>query len=505
MNNQSILSLKGIDKSFAGNKVLDSINLDVAKGSVHAVVGENGAGKSTLMKIIGGIYTKDSGEIRINNTLVDYSTPIKAMKEGVSIVHQELSLAENLTVAQNVYSNREPANAFGFIREKELNKQVGEIFRRMGVEINPRETAGNLSVAQQQLVEIAKALSQDAQLIIMDEPTSSLSEKEVDYLYSIVDGLKADGLTLIFISHKLDEVFRVADRISVLRDGLMIGTVESDKSDTSEVIQMMVGRHMADLYPAKNDETTSEVIFEVRDLSRSGVFEDINFSLYKGEILGFSGLVGAGRSEIARAIFGADPLDTGTLLLYGKALKIKNPKDSIRQGVCYLTEDRKLLGLFQNKSVRWNLASASLRSFVDRWGFYKWNDIKSASDDFSEKLDIRPRNDSLNVVSLSGGNQQKVLMGKWLSAKPKVLIVDEPTRGVDVGAKSQIHLLLREMADSGIGVIVISSEQPEVIGLCDRILVFCEGKITKDFGNQVASQEEIMKYASGVISDEVRS
>ncbi|RKX96774.1 MAG: sugar ABC transporter ATP-binding protein, partial [Spirochaetes bacterium] len=336
MNNQSILSLKGIDKSFAGNKVLDSINLDVAKGSVHAVVGENGAGKSTLMKIIGGIYTKDSGEIRINNTLVDYSTPIKAMKEGVSIVHQELSLAENLTVAQNVYSNREPANAFGFIREKELNKQVGEIFRRMGVEINPRETAGNLSVAQQQLVEIAKALSQDAQLIIMDEPTSSLSEKEVDYLYSIVDGLKADGLTLIFISHKLDEVFRVADRISVLRDGLMIGTVESDKSDTSEVIQMMVGRHLDDLYPGKNDETTSEVVFEARNLSRSGVFEDINFSLYKGEILGFSGLVGAGRSEIARAIFGADPLDTGTLLLNGKALDIKNPKDSIRQGVCYL-------------------------------------------------------------------------------------------------------------------------------------------------------------------------
>jgi ribose transport system ATP-binding protein len=216
-------------------------------------------------------------------------------------------------------------------------------------------------------------------------------------------------------------------------------------------------------------------------------------------------LVGAGRSEIARAIFGADPLDTGTLLLNGKTLEIRNPKDSIRQGVCYLTEDRKLLGLFQSKSVRWNLASASLRRFVDRWGFYKWNDIKSASDEFSEKLDIRPRNDSLNVVSLSGGNQQKVLMGKWLSAKPKVLIVDEPTRGVDVGAKSQIHSLLREMADSGIGVIVISSEQPEVIGLCDRILVFCEGKMTKDFGNQAATQEEIMKYASGVTTDEVRS
>lgn len=499
-----ILSLKNISKSFFGNKVLDAINLDVKPGSVHAVVGENGAGKSTLMKIIGGIYTRDTGEILINGKPVDYSTPIRAMREGISVVHQELSLAENLSVAQNVFSNREPVNAFGFIREKELNQKVKSIFDRMGVEIDPRKLAGNLSVAQQQLVEIAKALSQDAQLIIMDEPTSSLSEKEVDYLYSIVDGLKADGLTLIFISHKLNEVFRVADQISVLRDGELVGTVEKAKSDTDEIIRMMVGRHMDDLYPPKSSDIGTDIIFEVRGLTRFGVFENINLTLRKGEILGLSGLVGAGRSEVARSLFGADPYDEGEIRLNGKVIEIKSPKDAIRQGLCYLTEDRKLLGLFQSESVRWNIVSASLRSFVNRWGMYRRSNIKSSSLDYLEKLDIRPANDEINVVSLSGGNQQKVLMAKWLSAHPKVIIVDEPTRGVDVGAKSQIHTLLRELAESGIGVIVISSEQPEIIGISDRVLVFCEGQITKDFGDEPATQENIMKYASGTALSGIR-
>ena len=497
MSDQPILSLRNISKSFFGNKVLDAIAFDVDPGTVHAVVGENGAGKSTLMKIIGGIYTRDTGEIRIEGKPIDCSTPIKAMREGISVVHQELSLAENLSVAQNVYSNREPVNAFGFIREKELNRNVKTIFDRMGIAIDPRELAGNLSVAQQQLVEIAKALSQDAQLIIMDEPTSSLSEKEVDYLYTIVDGLKADGLTLIFISHKLDEVFRVADRISVLRDGKLVGTVETANSDTDEIIRMMVGRHMDDLYPPKSTNIGTDTIFEVRGLCRDGVFKDISFALKKGEILGFSGLVGAGRSEVARSLFGADPFDDGEIRLNGQVVEIKNPKDAIRQGLCYLTEDRKLLGLFQSETVMWNIVSASMRKFINRWGFYRQSAIKELSQNYLKKLDIRPANDEINVLSLSGGNQQKVLMAKWLSAKPKVIIVDEPTRGVDVGAKSQIHMLLRELAESGIGVIVISSEQPEIIGVSDRILVFCEGQITKDFGDEPVTQESIMKFASG--------
>ncbi len=497
MSDQMILSLNGIDKSFAGNKVLKSVDLEVAKGSVHAVVGENGAGKSTLMKIIGGVYTRDSGEIRINGVPVDYATPHRAMNEGISIVHQELSIAQNLTVAHNVFSNREPVNLLGFIREKELNAGTAAIFDRMRVEIDPSVTAGDLSVAQQQLVEIAKALSQNAQLIIMDEPTSSLSDKEVDYLYAIVDGLKQDGLTLIFISHKLDEVFRVADRISVLRDGEMIGTVQAAESDTGEIIRMMVGRHMNDLYPPKSTHVSDEVILEARDINRDGVFSHISFALRKGEILGLSGLVGAGRTEVARALFGADPVDTGEVFLNGTPVDIRNPRDAIRHGLCYLTEDRKLLGLFQTETVRWNLAAANLRSFVGRTGLYRWSEILANAQRFLRQLDIRPPDDTIHVVNLSGGNQQKVLMGKWLSAQPKVLIVDEPTRGVDIGAKSQIHSLLREMAESGIGIIVISSEQPEIIGLCDRVLVFREGRITKDFGSEIVTQESIMAFASG--------
>jgi ribose transport system ATP-binding protein len=496
-----ILELHGVTKSFVGNIVLDQVDLDVYPGSVHAVVGENGAGKSTLMKIVGGIHVRNSGEVKLFGEQVDFTSPSQAINAGISIVHQELSLAENLTVAQNVYCHREPVNALGFIDEKKLNRQVEEIFGRLGVDIGPTEIAGHLSVARKQLVEIAKAVSLNARLIIMDEPTSSLSDKEVDYLYEIVAGLKAEGLAIIFISHKLDEVFRVADRISVLRDGKLVGTVEAAETDTDHIIRMMVGRHMDDLFPPRSSGIDDTVLLKVRGLRREGVFDNVEFDLHRGEILGFSGLVGAGRTEVARALFGADALDAGEVELLDRPFNVRNPKESIRQGLCYLTEDRKILGLFQTSSVRWNIVSASLRKFVNRAGFYRNDAVRNTSAEFLKKLSIRPSDDGTSVISLSGGNQQKVLMAKWLSAGPKVLIVDEPTRGVDVGAKSQIHNLLRDLAESGIGVIIISSEQPEIIGLCDRVLVFCEGRITKDFGpGAEVSQEEIMKYASGVSS-----
>jgi ABC-type sugar transport system ATPase subunit len=498
MGKQPILSLEKITKAFASNTVLNEVSMNVYPGSIHAVIGENGAGKSTLMKIIGGIYTKDSGEICIDGKSVTYTSPSQAIAAGISIVHQELSIAENLSVAHNVFCNREPINAFGFIREKELNRKVAAIFLKLGVDIDPKDRTANLSVAQQQLVEIAKAVSQNSRLIIMDEPTSSLSDKEVDYLYSIVAGLKAEGISIIFISHKLNEVFRVSDRISVLRDGNMIGTKETSETDVNEIISMMVGRHIDDLFPPKSTKITDEVIMEVSGYTKHGMFEDVNFSLKKGEILGFSGLVGAGRTEVARAIFGADPIDAGELQLHGQKVKIKSSKKAIAKGLCYLTEDRKLLGLFQTTPVKWNIVSASLRNFVSIFGFYQKAKINAQSIEYLKKLDIRPFNDETQVINLSGGNQQKVLLAKWLSTDPKVLIVDEPTRGVDVGAKSQIHNLLRELSEAGIGVIVISSEQPEILGLCDRVLVFCEGKITKDFGNTAVTQEDIMKYASGV-------
>jgi len=493
---KKILEVQHIDKSFSGNKVLKDVSMDIMEGEVHTIIGENGAGKSTLMKIIGGIYSKDNGTILLDGQESTINTPADAMAKGISIVHQELSLAENISIAQNIFCHREPANALGLIKWKELNKQARAVFDRIGLDIDPSLLARDVSVATQQLVEIAKALSLNARIIIMDEPTSSLSENEVTYLYSIIDLLRKQNVTVIFISHKLQEVFKVSDRISVLRDGELVGTVDKESSSMEEIIHMMVGRHMDDLYPQKTKHV-GEVILEAKNLSRAPVFKDISFSLHRGEILGFAGLVGAGRSEILRAVFGADPMDSGEILLVGKKVVIKSPKDAIDQGIGYVTEDRKQLGLFQSMSSRWNIVSSSLEHHRKHFGLIDRQKIGESSQTYFNLMDIRPKDDSKNVINLSGGNQQKVLMAKWLCAKPKVLIVDEPTRGVDIGAKSHIHNYLRKLVDEGIGVIVISSEQPEIIGLCDRILVIAEGEITKELDNRQnqVTQEQIMKHA----------
>jgi ABC-type sugar transport system ATPase subunit len=492
----TILEVKNINKSFSGNKVLKNISLDIIAGEVHTIVGENGAGKSTLMKIIGGIYSKDSGSVHLDGEEVFISTPSEALANGISIVHQELSLAANVSIAQNIFCHREPTNKLGLIQWKELNKKAQEVLNRIGLDIDPSLLARDVNVATQQLVEIAKAVSRDVRILIMDEPTSSLSEKEVEYLYHIIELLKKQKVSIIFISHKLQEVFKISDRISVLRDGELIGTVSKNEISMETVIHMMVGRHLDGFYPKKS-EWVGEPIFEAKALTRKPVFEDVSFTLHKGEILGFAGLVGAGRTEILRALFGADKLDSGEIKLEGKLISIKTCQNAIAQGIGYVTEDRKLLGLFQSMSSRWNIVSSSLEKHKKRFGLIDFNKIGTSSKTYFKLMDIRPNDDQLDTINLSGGNQQKVLMAKWLCANPKVLIVDEPTRGVDIGAKSQIHNYLRKLVEDGVGVIVISSEQPEVIGLCDRILVVAEGKITKDFDNRKTqvTQEEIMKYA----------
>jgi ribose transport system ATP-binding protein len=491
----TLLQLRNISKSFGPNKVLDSISLDIERGKCYAVVGENGAGKSTLMKIIGGIYQPDAGSIIFDGKEMKFSNPGDAIQAGVSIVHQELSLASNLSVAQNIFCHREMTNKLGLIQWNLLYVEARKIFETMGVEIDPKILCGKLSVGMQQIVEIAKALSFDSRIIIMDEPTSALSEKEVEYLYRIVHNLTERKVAVIFISHKLTEVFRIARNILVLRDGNLTGNLITEETSRDEVISLMVGRHLTDLFPPKSSGRGAE-FFSVSGFTRKGVFEDLSFSLRRKEILGFAGLVGAGRTETARTIFGADAKDSGTIVLDGKSLEIRNPMDAIAEGICYLTEDRKTLGLFLTMKMSLNIVAASLEKFINRAGFFLFPRIRAQSQKYVELMQIRPFDDEIKVVNLSGGNQQKTLLAKWLCAKPKVLIVDEPTRGVDIGAKAKIHQDLRTLAEGGIGVIVISSELPEILGLCDRIVIFCEGRITKIMDNQDLSQAEIMEFAT---------
>lgn len=500
---ETILRVEGICKSFAGNRVLHDVDFSAEVGRIHALVGENGAGKTTLMNIIGGIHQPDEGMIYFRGEPVSFADPLQAMRRGISIVHQELSLVPNLNVAQNVFISgqtnpmvsREKVNRLGFINWKELYADTRDLFEHVGIDIEPTTMVSKLSVSMQQLVEIAKAISFDAKVLILDEPTSALSEKEIDRLFTVIRELTTKGVAIVFISHKLDEVFTIADQISVLRDGLMVGTLKKEEATRDEIIRMMVGRHIEDMYPPKSSGI-GDVIFSVEGLSRSPYFQDVSFSLQKSEILGFAGLVGSGRTDVARAIFGADKPDSGKITLDGKEIRIGSPNEAIEHGICYLTEDRKTLGLFLKMPVRDNIVSASLDHFMSKIGMLKRRFIKDESMRYVDYMQIRPRNDEVEMISLSGGNQQKSLLAKWLCTQPKVLIADEPTRGVDVGAKAKLHTDLRKMAEEGVGVILISSELPEILGLSDRIVVFREGKVTAVLEGDQATPEEVMKYAT---------
>lgn len=491
---EPILQVKGIEKRFGTNLVLKGIDFDVHAGEVHALVGENGAGKSTLMNIIGGIYQADVGTIILEGRPVHFRNAQEAMEGGISVVHQELSLVPNLSVAQNIFGNRVATNILGLIKWRKIHDEAQRILDHIGVQIDPNTLAGKLSVGYQQVVEIAKAISYQAKVIIMDEPTSSLSGKEVHYLYTLIKELQTKGVAMIFISHKIDEVVEIADTVSVLRDGELVGTHPANDISREDIIHLMVGRHIGDLYASKSSGTGAE-IFRVEGLTREPYFRNISFSLRKGEILGFAGLVGSGRTEVVRAIFGADPLDAGAIFLHTQPIKLSSPREAIKHGICYLTEDRKQLGLFLNMSMRVNIIAASLRKFVSRLLFLLQRKIKEDSRYYVGYMDIRPEDDEQTVINLSGGNQQKVLLAKWLCAAPKILIADEPTRGVDVGAKARIHNELRNLAEAGIGIIAISSELPEIMGLSDRIAVFREGNLTAILEGDV-TQANVMQYAA---------
>jgi ribose transport system ATP-binding protein len=490
------LQMKGITKTYPGVKALDNVDFEVAPGEVHALVGENGAGKSTLMKILAGAQPMDSGEIFLNGQLVHITSPQKAMDLGISIIYQEFNLVPYLNAAENIFLGREPkASIPGFINFSKMYSEAQRVIDQLGVRLNVRIPVNRLSVAQQQMVEIAKATSRNASIIAMDEPSATLTEHELESLFDLIRSLKSRGVSIIYISHRLEEIFQIADRVTVLRDGRLVGTKLVSETNKDEIIRMMVGRELKEKIPKQPAEIKSPAL-TVSHLSRKGVLNDISFTVHKGEILGIAGLVGAGRTELARAIFGADPIDSGEIWLNGNKVEIRSPRDAIRLGIGLVTEDRKALGLILGMVVRENISLANLDSLT-RFGFINRKEEKSVAVRFVEDLMIKTPSIEQQVQNLSGGNQQKVVLAKWLFTQSRVLIFDEPTRGIDVGSKVEIYQLMNRLAANGVAIIMISSELPEILGMSDRILVMHEGRIVGELSREEATQEKIMWLATG--------
>lgn len=498
----AVVRMERIDKRFPGVHALRAVDFDLRAGEVHALMGENGAGKSTLMKCLSGIYQPDDGRILVDGAPVRLPTPKAAQDEGIGIIHQELELMRDLTVAQNIWIGREPRRSFGRIDEAALEAAAADIFRGMRVAIDVRQPVGALTVARQQMVEIAKALSFRSRILIMDEPTAALNDAEIAELFTIIRGLKAEGVGIVYISHKMDEIRQISDRVTVMRDGAHVATVAAADTPIAQIISMMVGREIADQTVTIPDLSQADTALEVRHLSRGRDLHDVSFAVKKGEILGFAGLMGAGRTELARAIFGAEPPDKGEIIVHGQPRTIRSPADAVRAGIGYLSEDRKHFGLALGLDVRANIALASMARFSDRLGRIDETRVAAVARDHIDTLRIRTPHDRQEVRLLSGGNQQKVVIAKWLLRDCDILIFDEPTRGIDVGAKAEIYRLLNDLAAAGKAVIVISSELPEVLRLSHRIAVMCEGRLTGILPGG-AAQEEIMALATqreGVIA-----
>ncbi|HVO69151.1 MAG TPA: sugar ABC transporter ATP-binding protein [Aggregatilineaceae bacterium] len=493
--NLPVLKMEKISKHFPGVQALDNVNLEVLPGEIHGLLGENGAGKSTLMKILSGVYTRDSGRISFENRDIVVTSPHHAQSLGITIIYQELNLMPNLTVAENVYLGREP-NTARFVRWRQLNDQTRALIDRLGIQLTPTTLVRNLSVAQQQMVEIARALSIKSRVIIMDEPTSALTADEVEHLFSIMRDLKAEGLAVIFITHRLEEVFAICDRITVLRDGANVGTVNAADTTPEAIIRMMVGRPVSEFF-AKDQAIQGEVALEVRHLSRSkseqggNALHDISFSVRAGEIVGLAGLVGSGRTDLARCIFGVDRRASGEILVGGRPVPIHSPRDAIRAKMGFVPEDRKLQALFLAMSVEENASMASLGD-VARFGFISGGARRTRVNRYVEQLSVRLASLDQRVVDLSGGNQQKVVITRWLALQPRILIMDEPTRGIDVGAKAEVHALMSQLAKNGVAIILISSELPEVLALSDRVLAMHEGRLVGDVPRAEANPEQVM-------------
>ena len=495
---EELLRLEGISKFFPGVRALDDVQLEIRKGEVHALIGENGAGKSTLMKIILGIYTPNAGTVYFKGKPVRFTSPTDALNAGISMIHQEISLVQTLSVAENIWIGRENEfSRLGMLSIRKRNEAAAQLLREIGLEhLNPKAIVRNLSVANMQLVEIARAISYNADLIIMDEPTSALTAVEIKLLYKIIGSLKEKGVSVIFISHKLNEIFDVCDRVTVFRDGKYIITKECGEITQDELVKHIIGRELKDMFP-KLPAEIGEKVLEVKNLS-GAAFKDVSFHVRAGEILGFSGLVGAGRTEIMRAVFGIDPHSSGEILINGKKVVIRDPKDAVNNGIGMVTEDRLRMGAIHRLSVLANTTIAYFDKICNKMGFYRPKKEKNCFLGVANKVSIKYSSPKEPISQLSGGNQQKVILSRWLLNEPRILILDEPTRGIDVGSKSEIHRLISMLAQSGIAIILVSSELPEIMGMCDRIEVVRAGRIVHECMRADATQESLIQYAFGI-------
>ena len=489
-----IIEAINVSKSFPGVRALNQVSFNLKVGEVLALLGENGAGKSTLVKILSGVYTKDEGIIKIFGEEVEGMNPLKAREKGIAIIHQELNMCAHLTVTENIFLGREIIQN-GMLRDKEMGKEAKRILDELNVDIDPDAVVGNLSVSKQQMVEIAKALSTNAQVIIMDEPTSALTSKEIDDLFTIIKKLKAEGRSIIYISHKLEELQYIIDRVMILRDGEYITSMDFKDTSLKEIIAYMVGREIKEKFPRVESEKGKKLL-EIKNLNAGNLVRDISFDLYQGEIVGIAGLMGAGRTETTRAIFGADPKQSGDIILLGNSLQIDKPMDSIKYGIVLVPEDRKRDGLCTKLSVSDNISLPNLDTLCDRFGVVSRKKEMEMTEKTVNDLQIRLANADVDSGSLSGGNQQKVVVGKWLARNSKVVIFDEPTRGIDVAAKVEIYNLMNDLKEKGIGVLFVSSELPEILGISDRIIVMCDGRITKELDRTEATQDLILEYAT---------
>ena len=492
---EPIVELSGIAKRFGAVQALREVNLNLYPGEVHALVGENGAGKSTLVKILAGIHRPDAGVMKVGGEAIELRSPTQAQALGIAVVQQEPMLFPDLDVAENVFMGRHPRDRFGRVDWKRMYREVDQLLASLDVPLSSHTPVQGLSVAEQQLVEIAKALSIQARVLVLDEPTAALSGHEVDELFAIVKQLRERGVAILFVSHRLEEVFAIADRLTIFRDGTYIITAPVSEMNTEELIKHMVGRELSNLFP-KGEAEIGEVVLDVRHLTRPGVFADVSFQLRRGQILGFAGLVGAGRTEVARVLFGIDQAESGEIWLKGRQVHIRSPKQAMNYGIAYVPEDRHQQGLVMNFSISANVTLPILKQ-VSRLGLVDPRLERKIAGEYSSQLHVRSAGVEQLVSALSGGNQQKVVLGKWLATNPSVLILDEPTRGIDVGAKAEVHRIISELASRGLAIILISSELPEVLAMADEVLVLHEGRVTGTFPRSEATQERVMFAATG--------